>query len=385
MFKPLNPGLYNLLVREFGEVRVVAEGEAMQCEYSRDSRSKLVAMARGRQEASTRQSRPKLKVISPGEEYACSCPFCSDTRQRLFINHRWAVVDEYGNKNLWLAHCWNEECLANSTRQQQLWDRVFRNGRRPPSCDEVRHGEEPDPEDLGKAVPPGPVISLEELQRQSPQHQALEYLASRGFDCQRLSRYYGVGWCNSSRYSLAEKRIYVPIVLDGELRGWQMRMPRDWEPGDPPKYWSMPNMKRRALAYNYDKAVEYRMPVIVEGPADVWGFGPQSMGCIGKSMSLPLVRRLVAAVCRVSRQERPVLAVMLDPEPDHKAAAKPNYVHHIEKLALSLESTKAVDVIRVYLPLGTDPGSLNREYLRDYITECGREQGLKVSFKKRRI
>lgn len=385
MFEPLNKTLYELLEREFGDVIVAAEGEELIGTYEGEARrQKAEALVNRRKVPSTKPLRPKLDVLHSGEEYRVNCPYCNDTRHRLFINHLWAVKDRYGNQNLWLAHCWNEECLASYTRQQQLWDRVFRIGRRPPGHEEVRKGRKIDINDIGGvASPPGPIISLKKLRKNNPNHQAIAYLEGRGFDCDKLSEIYEVGWCSESQYALACNRIYIPIRIDGILRGWQMRLPRDWQEGDPPKYWSMPNMRRRLLAYNYDRATYYKTPVIIEGPADVWSYGTQSMGCIGKTMSPALVNRLR------DRCGDGSIVVMLDPNPDKKAKERmgDRYVHHIEKLAKMLEGPKKdrfkLGVCRVYLPLDTDPGSLDPDYMRDYIRDAAKEQGVKISFKKR--
>lgn len=388
MFTPLNPTLYRLLEREFEHVLVSAEGEAMQGTYDYDNSRDIVAFSRpapigpstfGGKIATRR--RPSLKINHSGEEYRVNCPFCNDTRHRLFINHRWGVEDKYGNRNLWLAHCWNEECLSSHLTQKQLWAQVYRARQRPPTGRELRAGRLVDLNNLGKAVPPGPIILLSDLRRTNPQHAAIEYLERRGFDCDSLAELFGVGYCADSRYPLAANRIYVPIRMDGELRGWQMRMTRDWRKGDAPKYWSMPNMKRRLLAYNYDRAVEYKVPVIVEGPADVWSYGLQALGCIGKTMNPAMMQRLAA------RSDRKCVVVMLDPAPDATAKQKlgDRYVHHIEKLAEALEKKFGYKrAVRVYLPDGSDPGGSDPEFMRDYIAQAAREQGARMSFKKRK-
>lgn len=383
MFEPLNPVLFQLLEREFGEVIPVGEGEALLGSYEYFGRDKAMAIVSGRAERSGGNSKPSLIVDHSGEEYKINCFLCNDTRHRLFINHRWGVEDLYGNRNLWLAQCWNEGCLSSYTSQMQLWDRVFRLGRRPPGAEQVRRGHKIDVQALGKALPPGPTIRLDALRRQSPNHAAVAYLEQRGFDVDYLAKMFDVGYCAQARYPLASERIYIPIRMDKRLRGWQMRMVRERRPGDPPKYWSMPNMRRRLLAYNYDQAVQYVTPVIVEGPADVWSYGQQAMGCIGKSMNAVLIRRLLQRCGDESA------VVMLDPNPDEKAKAKmgERYVHHIDRLVKALTGKHGFrkGVAGVYLPLDTDPGSLDRAYMRDYIAQAAQEQGVPVSFKRRTL
>lgn len=379
---PLNPVLYQCLCRRFGDVEVVAPGEALQGRYAA-ARVPVGFEASLRPMQPNRGPRQELHVDHSGEEYKLDCPFCNDTRKRLFVNHRWSVRDERsGSDNLWLAHCWNEECLASRQTQLRLLEMVYA-GRGSPRYQQVRVGVAA-PEEAPVVQSPGVTISLLELAEKHPQHPALRYLHDRKFDIERLARQYEIGYCLHSRYTLASDRIYIPIRMAGTLRGWQVRWPRDWNPGDPPKYWSCPNMRRRSVWYNGDRAVKYRTPVIVEGPADVWGYGTQALGVIGKTMSAGLRRKLVA-LCGEG-----ACVVMLDPEPDEKMKARQGkrYVHHIEKLAKQLEGDEHAPgfrkgVVRVYLPLGTDPGSLPRSDSRDAIRDAAKEQGIKISFKAR--
>lgn len=54
-----------------------------------------------------------------------NCPWCLDTRQRLYINHQWGEPDPVtGGKKLHLAHCFNEGCVDSYPRQKALYDRV---------------------------------------------------------------------------------------------------------------------------------------------------------------------------------------------------------------------------------------------------------------------
>ena len=305
----LNQILHDLLERQFGEVLVVAEDEALQLDYVPDSRrNDYLQQAPRASLLGIKKGRPdnlRAEVLHSGEELRVSCPYCNDTRKRLFINHRWGVKDEYGRQNLWLAHCWNEECLSSYLRQKRLYELVFTN-ERPPRLDQLLRGRIVDWRNI-PAAPPGPVVPLSELAARDTSHPAVQYLRQRRFDPDYLSERYQVGFCLESVYALAENRIYIPITMDGKLRGWQ---------GDPPKYWSMPNMRRRELAYNWDSAVLHNTIVIVEGPADVWRTGPQALGCIGKTLSPELRHRLIG-LCKQGS-----CVVMLDPKQDVREALK---------------------------------------------------------------
>ena len=61
------------------------------------------------------------QVIDSGEEYVLNCPFCGDTRHRFYINHMWGTKDDSsGSLNLWLMHCYNENCEENIENQDVL-------------------------------------------------------------------------------------------------------------------------------------------------------------------------------------------------------------------------------------------------------------------------
>src|SRR5205085_9645610 len=93
-----------------------------------------------------RPGRYRLQVDWPGEYYAVSCPYCSDTRQRLWINHRWGkYVPELKLDNLFLAICFNEDCLKRSGRALHLPARVFDDFVRGGRPDPVLPGRPPDP------------------------------------------------------------------------------------------------------------------------------------------------------------------------------------------------------------------------------------------------
>ena len=65
-------------------------------------------------------------MVQYGETYKVSCPFCSDTRQRLWINHHWGVRDEKTNDDLLhLAHCFNDDCINTREVQKELHAMVF--------------------------------------------------------------------------------------------------------------------------------------------------------------------------------------------------------------------------------------------------------------------
>lgn len=74
--QPLRPELYRRLAYLFKHVDIAKQGEPMV------TRVHLSAVS----------GKPKLKILSKGEEYRVTCPYCNDTRSRLYINHMWGFV-----------------------------------------------------------------------------------------------------------------------------------------------------------------------------------------------------------------------------------------------------------------------------------------------------
>ena len=93
----LNPALFTALEAVLGPVRVANEGMSMTGTY-------LPGVGGKR----------RFHPSESGEYYRVSCPFCSDTRQRLYVNHRWGTRDEKtGGRFRWAARCFNEHCLRD--------------------------------------------------------------------------------------------------------------------------------------------------------------------------------------------------------------------------------------------------------------------------------
>lgn len=352
MTGPLNPLLYERLRRRFGEVRIQDEGVAMVARYIKPLLSK----------------EPRLEVQHPGEYYRVECPFCNDNRFRLYINHRWGVRDETGNKNLFLAYCFNENCLADFERKLEFLEDLteldggFDQAR-------IRQGTQP-PTAATVATWPGPVTRIDRL---PPHHPANAYLISRFFDPERLGRVYGVSYCEDSHFYMARRRIIIPIYQDRAFRGWTARFvgELDWkDKNNPRKYYNMPDIPRRSLLYNFDQARQYETGVICEGPSDVWSFGPMAVCCFGSSMSFEQQKKFIHAFAGRTA------VLLLDPE----AYEEKNAVKLIQTLRSEMGHRRFAVV---HLPEGTDPGSLDREFLRSYVADESAKQRVRVSYRKR--
>src|SRR6516165_1691747 len=123
----------------------------------------------------------RMEITNRGECYRVCCPFCEDQRKRLWINHMWGYRDpKTGSKNLWLAKCFNENCLSdNRWNRNRLYDMVYDDvgyGQNA-QFDKLRFGQRRLKE-LVVAEAPGLLKSLQEL---GPNHPAWGYLVSRGY------------------------------------------------------------------------------------------------------------------------------------------------------------------------------------------------------------
>jgi hypothetical protein len=360
----LNPDLFRRLQRAYGEgnVTVFHENSELQGYYKKDP-------------LRDRREKPKLYVDKPGEEYKLNCPFCSDTRHRFFVNHRWGVRDpKTGTINLWLLNCFNEQCNDVYDNQLHLFKMLYDNATPPDKLQKevvARRGPR-------KVDWPGPMWRLDDLAKRSPKHPAIQYLESRLYDPIYLGKKYQVAYCLESKMELAHRRVVAPIFQNGKFLSWQARALQDDLPKGTPKWFTLPGSRTSEFFYNFDNAIKGRTIVLVEGPSDAWNFGPQAMSLIGKTLS-PEKISLLKKYARKGVK----IVVMLDPNQDAKSIEK-GRKHHIEVVykQLNEEPTFKGRVAKCYLPSGYDPGDLDREYLRDYAKFTAATQGVKLDFRK---
>jgi hypothetical protein len=219
-----------------------------------------------------------------------NCPYCYDTRHRLWINHRWGLWDpQVRSRNLWLCCCYNEGCLEPYHRQRDLYEKVFDDfAHRHPAGhpinalrDGVRHSLGP-----GQVKPPGPYVYA--LHHLDEDHHANVYLRERGYDTGWLGRAMQVGFCPHSypEFGHAQGRIIIPVFHGGAYVGWQARYPHPGEPpGGAPKYYTMPGMRKTSVLYNYDNAAGHPFVVLTEGATKVWSTGPWAVAQFGDKLS----------------------------------------------------------------------------------------------------
>ena len=359
--QPLNPLLYRLLKERFRSVKVSNQGVAQIAKYAKQVHH-----------GSNSGKEWFLNLIEPGEYYQVCCPYCNDTRHRLYFNHRWGVRDEEGFINLWMAICYNENCLHDYERRRDLYEELTANRGSKLETAVIKPGVEIDP---SKVVMdwPGPVTRVDKLPRG---HKAVQYLLSRDFDPEKIGRFYNVHYCHASFRWMAQDRLIIPVYRNKVMCGWQARyvgeLPwydRKKRKSLPPKYYTCPGTPRRSILYNFANASQYETGVIVEGPSDVWGFGPMCCCTLGSTMTVDQRKLFHSAF----RKHSAIL--LFDPD----AWDKPG----TQKIIEVFEGQFAKGFAAIKLPDGRDPGSMDREFARDFVAQEAKAQGVKVSWRKR--
>lgn len=355
----LNPGLFSSLKRAFRSVKIAKDGQPAQFTV---------------EDGLTGGSFAKIKRGLGGEEYRVCCPFCSDTRHRLWINHRYGTTDELSGAEFGhgLVKCFNDGCdlnlqsadaAARKERQTELKVMLSPFLRRSLMADRVQIVVEP-PKPR-KAVLPETVVPLDTL---PPYHPANHYLLDRGYsDPARLARTWGLMYCPSDPHPLVTNRIIIPVYYDGMLAGWQARYI-----GEPPtnniaKYFTMPGMQKTAVLYNYNEAARFDFGLVVEGVTDVYSIGSQGMASLGASLSHHQIQLLKA------RWQHTGVAYVADGDVTDDERKKARYEQMME--LLRTPGLFEWGVLEVRLPQGYDPGKMAASHLWQYIAEVAKRNG----------
>jgi hypothetical protein len=347
----LNPTLYALLLQEFGQVGVAHQGYKMTMNYEYDYEVHP----------------PRLRLRPPereyGEYYKVNCPICNDTKERLWINHRWGVWDPVVQSyNLWLAVCYNEQCTSEYEIRKELYDRVygFKNIDQRSDPIEILPGNET--EELRPVAYPGDWAYVTDV---PAEWDAPTYLLGRGYNLAELVEKYKVAVCVNPlpEYRSTSGRIVIPIFMDEMLVGWQCRYPvdLDWKSTKIPKYYNLPGMRRRQILYNYDRAKQYPYVVLVEGVTGVWKLGDPVIASLGKTLARPQIERIIKTWQHV--------VIMMDGDKPGQEAA--------EEICGMLE--RYVSCTRVTLPDGYDPGNVDPDYAWTLIHQTATAGGVDLT------
>jgi len=284
-------------------------------------------------------------IANWGETYRINCPFCSDTRHRLWINHRYGQPDAAmgGQPMKALAICFNEDCLKDYDNREQLFEWIFeirRRGYEVPRISEA--GVTQAATCLAPCTWPGDMCPLPDF--------ALSYLAQRGFYADTVQRF-DLRFCvRSAEFPSAAGRIIAPIVMHGTMIGWQGRSIGDGTYG--PKYYTKPQFPKRMALYNLDAARGRSFGVVFEGITDVWRLPGYGMALLGKTMSLQQ-----QVLLREAFPEAQPIILCLDPETWDNCAMK------IHEMIQGWPNP----IVRVKLPDGCDPADMDHASLLNAI------------------
>jgi hypothetical protein len=347
--QPLAPDLYHRLEEVFGEVKIANHGEESVLSYAPE----LLIGVR----PLFSQQRPKQDDIRlhhrGGEWYRISCPYCGDSRHRLYISYRFGEEPH-------AVKCWNEtDCMKSSINRLELRRILF--GSAGPVTQTILPGHKPEPGPK-KFKEPGVITLLGDL---PVNHPVRQYVQQRGFDPVEIGRLYGAGHCSSvhdDKHRPLEGRLYVPIWQDGKLAGWLGRYPAelDWKNVTTSKYYNCPNMVSGNVLYNYDWASQFEDVVVVEGVTDAWSFGPQALSLL--MCKLTAAKRLRLLEWR----NRGAVAVCLDGEAREET----------KQVVESLLAMFGGKVFPVWLPEGFDPGMCPTDWLWGQVDRFAKEAGV---------
>lgn len=345
----LCPELYRLLATRIpngGQVLVANQGEHMSGQI-------------GRQGPDSR-----WMVTMWGETYRVNCPFCFDTRARLWVNHRFGQPDPVnpGARGDFYGICFNDNCLAEHANRERLWDMLFghrnRGRRQAPPVIRMNAGQRVDGR-LTEKPWPGSMELLTAMPDDS--YPKAWLMHARRFDNTHFEKY-DIRYCYNAthEYRAASGRIIVPFYVGGALVGWQGRYVG--EPPDKriPKYYTCPGLRKTAMLYNYDAARGKPYVVVFEGVTDVWRFGDCSVAMLGKELA-PAQRMLLESTWTSGE---PIIFCLDADAGDASAAA----MHAIAARGRN-------PVVNVKLPVGQDPAELSRDALygiiREHAANCG--------------
>lgn len=343
----LRPFLYRRLLQRFGTVRVV--NALQRCD------TRLLPSAES----------PAGFRVEPGnwgETYTVCCPFCRDSRYRLYIGHLWGYADDvFATRYWWMCKCFNEECVTSHERRLHLAGMLFQEAyfsRGPFGGDVLNRALYSTAR--REAVAPGPVTLLEHLQ---PDHPARVYLQQRDppFDPVYISREYRVGYCPEARpeFAMATHRLIIPVFREGHFYGWQARMLRDSVSKRIPKYYTMPGMSTSGWLYNFDRARTQSHLVLCEGVTDAWRYGPEAVALFGKSLSAAHAE-LIVRYC----SHLPVVVLF-----DGSAVEE-------SRKAMERLRDRVHRVVRIQLDTTLDPGKVPTSALRRAVAEAAGQHGV---------
>jgi len=305
----------------------------------------------------------KDEGTSGGEEFVVDCPFCGDTRKRLQINHRFGTEDPYCDKIItWTMNCFNEACHEDWENRKELLSSLLYGEE---GCLTINKAAKVKPRHEGTLALPKGMRNIHVLAQHEPNHPAVQFCWARGFDTQVLAERYGVAYCPSFANTSVAQRLVAPFWsrVKGEVKltGWTARaVTEDFEG---PK-WRHSYSAIGGVLYGAGEATLEDVLVVVEGPGDKWGVGRSGVACFGKKIT-PQKLKKIANILNKSPGKPCV--ILLDPEMDAVQLAKGKEHHNVVARTALASLAPSNPILDLRLPIGSDPGSLDFDYMWDYL------------------
>lgn len=394
---PLNNELYRYLQLAVNSgnlpgttVKISKENQPMTAKYVRD----------------TTTGRYRLIATHPGEEYRVCCPDCDDHRYRLHINHRWGVYDpKTKSRNRWLIHCYHKNCESRYGFSQDILQRIDPVGNR------LRGARVSDLPRLTPAnTKPAPLPKTVPMNKLDPEHPASQLMLKRGFNLEKLSKHWDIGWCEDHRIPTMRNRIVVPFYMDHKVVGWQARYVgtdgdnknqwlcgecgQEWYSDEKPeecdkcnnreldkvaKWYTGYNTKTGETLFNYDNASAWPYVVLCEGPLDVIRLGtPKETEVPGPGVAVfghSLSYHQKHLILRRPSWVNGTVFLCFDDELWDDDAESERLMEIITSLRGNVQN-----IIPVFLPKHKDPGDLTHPELWGCIRQAAENENIKVEW-----
>ena len=296
-----------------------------------------------------------------GVELRVKCPFCDDTKYKMYIN---------SGKGLY--HCFKCEKKGHVEEFITI-PAAFINKPKVPIL-EVKYTVS----DPGEVVP---------LTRLPDDNHAIQYLQNRKrkWGIEELNDLYGLRYCTmgksfASGFFTTTDTLIIPVHMNGKVVGWQSRLlydpdaltpdeckargfymnPNSGEYIRPPKYFTSPGMKKGDILFNFDNARKHSLVVITEGAFDAMSVGRPAVACFGKGISDNQIRLI--------KSYWDAAIILLDPD-----------VKDTESRRILNSLKRAIPTVDVKLEGYKDPGDAPREEIWKQISAAIAKSNMNIS------
>lgn len=293
----LNKGLHDRLQEIFGDVGITNEDSNAELSF------KYPPTLSG-----SIKVQWEIKEGSTGEWYTVKCPYCRDRSKHLnisYLSFSAPKVEGYQTdpKGL-IANCFHG-CLYNHPeRLVQLSQLIKMEPTQlvvEKSTKQETHDELSDTPDLPGILSWCPDYHPIEEGSVMP-NMITSYIESRKWSIPQLHAV-RAGWGSVCSYTSGTMinqgvpMLIFPFIQRKQLKGFQARAPFDKETCEAKnmlRWYTHPAMKKTAVLYNFDNAVNFPMVCVSEGVTDVLGIGPYSVGTMGTTAAKYQMQLLAA-------------------------------------------------------------------------------------------